>query len=195
MAKLGYEEPLFALSPAVQVTLATIEEPEIHAFIQNTDLSSLADKMRMVNTPLLLEVLDLSHWLAIMNASLEKKEDGLSKPSQAHAVLGSLLEQDESELKEAEQNTKKVEAMLLAINPQDRIATEHQPAIVTCLDNSNLINDPHPLLSKLNLGDCRGAVGDLKESINISQFDQQRADMEATCKGPSVPFLPTRIVE
>ena len=93
MAKLGYKEPLFAPSPAVQVTLAAIEEPEIHAFIQNTDLSSLADKDEDgEHAPLLLEVLNLSQWLVIMNASLEKKENGLSKLSQAHTALGSLLE-------------------------------------------------------------------------------------------------------
>ena len=85
--------------------------------------------------------------------------------------------------------------MLLAINPQDMITTEYQAAIVTCLNDSNMINDPYPLLSKFNLGDCRGAVGDLKESINISQSDQQRADMEAAGKGPLVPFLPARAGE
>ena len=90
---------------------------------------------------------------------------------------------------------KKVEAMLLTVNPQDRITTEHQSATVTCLDDSNLISDPHPLFSRLNLGDCLGAVGDLKESINISQSDQQCADMEATGKGPSVPFVLARAVE
>ena len=93
MVKLGYKDPLFVPSPVVQVILVAIKEPEIHAFIQNIDLFSLVDKDEDgEHTPLLLEVLDFSHWLAIMNASLEKKEDGLLKLSQAHAVLGSLLE-------------------------------------------------------------------------------------------------------
>ena len=108
MAKLGYKEPLFAPSPVVQVTLAAIKEPEIHAFIQSTDLSSLADKDEDgEHAPLLLEVLDLSHWLAIMNASLEKKEDGLSKHSQAHTALALCLSKISWNLKRQSKTQKK----------------------------------------------------------------------------------------
>ena len=153
LTKLGYSNPLFAPSPTVQVTLAAIGEPEIHGFIQNTDLTSLADKDDDgEHAFLLLEVLDLSHWMSIMYASLEKKEEGLAKLTQAHAVLATLLERDELELEEAERNSKLVEVALIAANPQDKFLTETVTVPITNLDETANSCNLHPLLSKLNLG-------------------------------------------
>ena len=194
--KLRYKEPLFAPSPAVQVTLTAIDEPEIHTFIQKTDMAALSDiDDDGEHAPLLLETLDLSHWVSIMYAFLEKKEDGLAKLTQAHAVLGELLERDELEYKEAEQNTKLVEAALINANPQDKIITDSNSGPIISLDESCLTLDPHTLLSKLNLGESQTTVSDLKESIYFSQSEQQRSEVEAAGKGPCIPFLPSRAVE
>ena len=75
---MGYSEPLFAPSPAIQVALACVPDPDIHTYVQKTDLAALNDKDdEGEHAPFLLEVLDLGHWTSIMTAAVDRKEDGL----------------------------------------------------------------------------------------------------------------------
>jgi hypothetical protein len=117
---LGYQEPLFSPSPSVQATLAAIREPEIHTFIQTKDLAAYEDlDDDGEHTPMLLSTLDLSHWTAIMWVAMEDKEKGLARLFQAHAALGTLLDDDEKDLEEAKRNTRAVEIVLRANNPHE----------------------------------------------------------------------------
>jgi hypothetical protein len=96
LVALGYDEPLLAPAPAVQATLSTIAEPEIHRFIQETDKAALEDMDEEgEHAPLLLTTLDLSHWTSIMIASIADKKKGLGRLREAHQVLGQLLETKE----------------------------------------------------------------------------------------------------
>lgn len=72
------------------------------------------------HAPLLLFILDLSHWTAILYVSTLDNgvEKAMARLKEAHAVLANLLEKDEINLEEATNNTRVVEAALRAANPQ-----------------------------------------------------------------------------
>ena len=63
MVTLGYGPPLPAPISAVQTTMAAIDVPEFHAFIQESDIAVIneADDEGM-HRPLLLDTLDLASW-------------------------------------------------------------------------------------------------------------------------------------
>jgi hypothetical protein len=129
---LGYQEPLFAPSPSVQAVLATIRESEIHTFIQTKDLATYEDlDDDGEHAPMLLSTLDLSHWTAIMWVATEDKEKGLARLSQAHAVLGTLLDDDKKDLEEAKRNTRAVEIMLRANNPHENWRNDSSSSLST----------------------------------------------------------------
>jgi hypothetical protein len=65
-----------------------------------------------VHAPLPLLILDLSHWIALMNAAMADKLVGMTWLRQAHEDLHVLIDEDEHELKEADCNTKAVETYL-----------------------------------------------------------------------------------
>jgi hypothetical protein len=168
LIKLGYVEPLYAPSPAVQVALAAITEPEIHKFVQSKDHEALEDKDEEgEHAPTLLATLDLSHWTAIMAAALEDKEKGLTRLKQAHAVLSIVLDRDEQEIEEALRNIKTVEVALRAANPHEKWpTTDPKIAPTTSLDGSSPSTAIHPLLAKLNIAKAhKAAIEDLSESI------------------------------
>ena len=80
-------------------------------------------------------------------------------------------------------------------NPQEKVDVSSLESLTTCLEESGSNIELHPWISKLNLGADKTAVTDLKESIIYTQSEQERAYLEASGKGPSVPFLPPRSVE
>ena len=195
LKKIGYDDPLYAPSLATQVALACIADPNIHSYVQKMDLVAMNNKDKDgEHAPLLLEVLDLGHWTSIMLAAVDD-EDGLLQLQQAHAVLESLLERDELELEESERNLKIVQAALAKANPQEKVEESASDMLVTNLEDSGPSVELHPWISKLNLGQDKTAVSDLKKSIVYIQSEQEGAYLETTGGEPSVPFLPVRIVE
>ena len=117
---MGYADPLYVPSLAVQAILACVDDAEIHSFIQKTHLDAFANKDdEGVHAPMLLATLDLSHWTAIMQATIVDKVAGLTRLCQVHDVFSSILDRDELELEEATCNAKKVEAYLRLANPHE----------------------------------------------------------------------------
>jgi hypothetical protein len=54
----------------------------------------------------------------------------------------------------------------------------------------------HPLLKRLNIEQAHYAVlEDLSETIQHTQLEAERMALEASGKGPAIPFLPCRAVE
>jgi hypothetical protein len=191
---LNYAEPLPAPSPAVQATLVSISGTEIHEFVQTTDNTALLDKDEDgEHAPLLLSTLDLSHWTSIMYVST--LEDGTKKAlahlREAHGVLANLLEKDELDLEEATNTTNVVEMVLRAANPHEDWSDRPTPT-----RTGEAVTSMHPLLSGLNIPHAQKvALEDLGECIQTTQFEQELASIDASGKGPAIPFLPPRTIE
>lgn len=196
LVSLGYAEPLYASSPAVQASLAAISDPEVHRYIQESDRAALEDRDDEGEpAPTLLATLDLSHWTAIMSVATESGEKGLERLKQAHAVLSAILDRDELEMDEAVRNTRSVEVVLRNANPHENWEAELPALAATNLDGT--VSTPlNPLLSRMNIDAAhKAAIEDLTECIQNSQAETERAALEASGKGPSIPFLPPRAVE
>ena len=195
LAARGYTEQLPAPAPAVQATLATIVAPEIHEFIQEKDKAALLDVDEDgEHAPLLLSTLDLSHWTAILMATITDTTKGLGRLQEAHQVLGQLLETDEHELEEALRNTRLVENALRSVNPHEDWSDLPPPTDLTkaTMDGPSL----HPLLDKLNIAPAhKAAIEDFSESISSTQSERDLASLDTAGKGPAIPFLPSRAVE
>ena len=73
LVAMGYKTPLSPPIPAIQVTLSTIQNPEIHEFVQQTDsatLEAVGDESE--TAPLLLTILDLSLWTHVFEFANSK---------------------------------------------------------------------------------------------------------------------------
>ena len=71
------------------------------------------------HAPLLLSMLDLSHWTTLMNAVTTNKATRMIRLKKVQQSLASILDQDEVDMDEANQNTSAVEAYLRAANPHE----------------------------------------------------------------------------
>jgi cation transport regulator ChaC len=197
---LGYGEPLFVPTPAVQATIACIADPEFHEFMQTADKNAFADQDEEgVHAPLLLSTLDLSHWTALMNAATVDPKLGMSRLRQAHEVLHVLLDRDEQDLAEAERNTRAVEAYLRVTNPHESWTKDEIPIPTVNLNSgssgTSTVN-VHSLLSRLNIAPAhKSAIEDLSESIQNTQAEATRASLEASGRGSAIPFIPPRALE
>jgi hypothetical protein len=96
LVALGYNNPLFVPSPAVQATIACVADPIFHKFIQTADKHALADQDEEgLYAPLLLSTLYLSLSFALRNAATVDPKLGLTRLRQAHEVLHALLDKDD----------------------------------------------------------------------------------------------------
>jgi hypothetical protein len=146
---------------------------------------------------MLVRTLDLSHWTAIMFTATEKTEQGITRLKQAHSILSDILDHDEKDLEEAEFHTRAVEAALKATNPHESWGNEPTPITGISLDDTcSSPSAMHPLLSRLNIEQAhKAAIEELSESITYIQTKANCAALEATGRGPAIPFLPARAVE
>lgn len=194
LSALGYDNQLPAPSAAVQATIASIDGPAIHAYVQEMDNTSFLDKDDDgEHAPLLLTTLDLSHWTSIMLASTLENgvEKALSRLREAHALLAVLLEKDELELEEALNNTRVVETALRAANPHEDWSDRPQQTRA-----AETMDALHPMVGRLNIPDAqKAAIEDYGDSIQSSQMESELASLDASGKGPAIPFLPPRTVE
>jgi hypothetical protein len=194
LSELGYNNLLPAPSPAVQATIASIVGPEIHTYVQETDNASLLDKdVDREHAPLLLTTLDLSHWTSILFASTLDNgvEKALTRLREAHAVLAVLLERDELNLEEALSNSRVVETALRAANAHEDWSDRPQQTKV-----AEPLDVLHPMVGRLNIPHAhKAAIEDYEDSIQSSQMESELASLDASGKGPDIPFLPPRTVE
>ena len=199
LASLGYGDPLPTPTPVVQATLACVSDKEFHEFIQSSDKAALADiDDEGAHAPLMLSVLDLSHWTALMNVVTADKAAGMIRLQKAQQSLAVILDQDEVDLEDANRNTRAVEAYLRTANPHEEWTKEIPAPTVNLNDaaSGDCTVKLHPLLSRLNIAPChKTAIEDLSESIVNTQSEVTREKLEASGKGPSIPFLPPRAVE
>ena len=66
MIEGGYGPPLPAPIPAVQTTIAAIDEQDFHTFWQESDLAEIKDADEEgLYAPLLLDLLDLASWTSL----------------------------------------------------------------------------------------------------------------------------------
>ena len=199
LISLGYGDPLLMPTLAVQATIACVSDMEFHEFIQTSDKVALANTDdKGAHALLLLSVLDLSHWTALMNVVTADKVASLTRLKQAQQSLASILDQDEADLDEANRNTCAVEAYLRAANPHEDWTKEIPAPTVNLNDptNSDCTVKLHPLLSRLNIAPShKTAIEDLSENIVNTQSEVTWEKLEASSKGPSIPFLPPRAVE
>jgi hypothetical protein len=152
-----------------------------------------------VHALLLLQTLDLSHWSALMNTATADPKLGIARLRQAHEVLHVLLDKDEQDLAEAERNTRAVEAYLRVANPHEAWTRDTVPAPAVDLNSGSSGTSTvtlHPLLSRINIAPVhKSAIEDLSESIHNTQAEAMRASLEASGRGPAIPFTPARAVE
>jgi hypothetical protein len=174
--------------------IASIVGPEIHTYVQETDNASLLDKDDDgEHAPLLLTTLDLSHWTSIMFASTLDNgvEKALTRLREAHAVLAILLERDELDLEEALSNSRVVETALRAANAHEDWSDRPQQTKV-----AEPLDVLHPMVGRLNIPHAhKVAIEDYGDNIQSSQMESELASLDASGKGPDIPFLPPRTVE
>lgn len=190
LQELGYKDPLPAPSPAVQATLASLDAPAIHKFILQQDLTALQDvDEEGEHAPLFLSTLDLSQWTRILAFAIKDKDKALDELKTAHGQLASILEYEAEELELAIANTRIVDAALKQANPH-----EGSKASSSFLTSSS--QDSHPLFAGLKIAPAHRAVlEDLASSIQLSQSEKDAAQLQASGRGPTVPFTPHRSVE
>jgi hypothetical protein len=110
---MGYGEPLPAPVPAVQATLATLDAPPIHEYIQTQDRGALLEiDEEGEHPPLLLTTLDVSQWTIILALASEDCKKGMARLTAAHAELNNILLQEEEEYNVAVENTTLVDVAL-----------------------------------------------------------------------------------
>jgi len=109
---LGYKDPLSPPIQGVQATLSTINAIEIHSYIQEFDLSTIASARNDGEPYLLLTILDLSQWTRIFECANIDIAKAMIRLQELHAILEDILAEDEVDLELAKKNTTVVEVAL-----------------------------------------------------------------------------------
>ena len=153
-----------------------------------------------IHAPTLLLVLDLNMWTAILNSSTQDKDESFKRIKQVHSKLAALLDLDELEKEEACRNTRSIEALLRQNNPHEAWTRDEQPNVPTMnladCDTNAMINLTGFLLSRLSLENShRSIVEEYEADIGDNIIESQREMLEASGKGPTIPFVPPRAVE
>ena len=193
MVAMGYGPPLPAPIPAVQTTLAAIDIPEFHNFIQESDTAA-ANKMddEGLHNPLLLDSLDLAAWTSLFVLATTDKQRTVERLKTAHGRLPQLLLDDEQDAVRSALLAQKVEAVLKLAN-DDALSAETARAITGPEPDTG--TDTHPLLAKMKISTSDlNALEDFSEGIQSSHVEKQKNTM-VTSKGPVVPLKPSRSVE
>lgn len=139
---------------------------------------------------LLVSTLDLSQWTLILNLTIrESTEKVLAQLRTAHSQLADMLDWETDELIQAEKDAIIVDAAIKNANPH-----EMSKRTTTLTGPSSAAN--HPFLSGLNIElSQKAALEDLAKTIQTSQAEKDLALLNASGKGPVVPFTPPRSVE
>ena len=194
LVEMGYGPPLPAPIPAVQATLAAIDIPEFHTFIQEIDAVAVSEADEEgLHAPLLLDTLDLAAWTSLFVLATSDKQKTLDRLRSAHSRLPELLAEDEIDAVRSDGLAQKVDAVLKLAN-QDALTSEAAKTI----NGPDTIpgNATHPLLAKLKISNTdMSALEEFSEEIQSSQVEKQQKNAMVTSKGPMVPIKPSRSVE
>ena len=193
LTTLGYGSPLPAPIPAVQTTMAAIDVPEFHTFIQEADIAVIneADDEGL-HGPLLLDTLDLASWTSLFVTATNDKTKTVSRLRMAQSRLHELLADDEQDAVRSALVAQKVEAVLKLAN-DDELSSESARTITGPDESKN--SSTHPLLAKLRISDAdKNALEEYCDGILSTQIEKQKNTM-VTSKGPVVPIKPSRSVE
>lgn len=192
LATLGYEEPLPAPIPAVQVVICAMKESRLHHFIQEQDLFALADIDDEGNSaPLLLTTLDLSDWTHLLVIAGNNPENGLTRLRSAHSKLAEILEKDILDVKAADKSVPLLERVLQHANSGGTGA-----AFSSKLEDISSADDNHPLLAKIRLTpDEQAALEHFKEALLASSCDVRSLLRRKSGKRLTIPLAPPRSVE
>ena len=191
---MGYGPPLPAPIPAVQATIAAIDIPEFHTFIQEIDTVAVNETDEEgLHFPILLDTLDLAAWTSLFVLSTSDKQKTLDRLRSAHSRLPELLVEDEVDAVWSAGLAQKVEAVLKLAN-LDELTSEAAKTIAG--PDTTPGNAAHPLLAKLKISNTdMSALEEFSEEIQSSQVEKQQKNAMVTSKGPVVPIKPCRSVE
>jgi hypothetical protein len=196
---MGYGPPLPAPIPAVQTTLAAIDLPELHQYVQENDAAALANcDEEGVHQPLLIDSLDLSLWTSLFVTATTDPTKTMANIKSAQARLGDLLMQDEHETTRSIGICSMIEEALRLANNDALDSTSLrsiiEPNTETC-NNTADTDTTHPLLAKMNISSAeRSVLEDFTETLSSSQTEKDKQTLVFT-KGPVVPVKPSRCVE
>ena len=193
MVSLGYGPPLPAPIPAVQTTMAAIDVPEFHSFIQESDIAVIneADD-EGVHGPMLLDSLDLAAWTSLFVTATSDKPKTVNRLRVAQSRLSELIIDDERDAIRSAQLAQRVEEALKLAN-DDELSSES--ALTLSGQTESKGSSTHPLLAKLRISDAdKNALEEYCDGILSTQMEKQKNTM-ITSKGPVVPIKPPRSVE
>lgn len=197
LVKLGYAPPLPAPIPAVQSTIAAINIPEFHSYIQEADLAAIGDTDdEGLHAPLLLDSLDLAAWTSLFVLATTDSVKAVSRLKVAQTRLADLLCEDEAEADRSALLAQKVESVLKLANA-DELTAETASAVAGHISGSGAGAGTvaHPLLAKLTISAAdMSALENFSDDIQMSQAEKHKNTMIAS-KGPVVPIKPNRSVE
>jgi hypothetical protein len=196
---MGYGPPLPAPIPVVQTTLSVIDLPELHQFIQESNVAALADcDDEGVHQPLLIDSLDLSLWTSLFVTATTDPVKTLANVKSAQAKLGDLLLQDEQETTRSVGVCSMIEEALRLTNNDALESTSTRSIAELSLEANNPVattDNVHPLLAKLKISSAEiSALEDFTETLNSSHTEKDKQTLVFT-KGPVVPVKSPRCVE
>ncbi|KAG0598635.1 hypothetical protein M758_12G089600 [Ceratodon purpureus] len=188
---LGYEDPLPAPIPSVQVVICALKEPRLHQFIQEQDLLALSDVDEDgESAPLLLTTLDLSDWTHLLVLGGSNPETGLSRLREAHSKLIDILEKDDLDLRATEKIIPVLEKVLAHAN------SDSKSPLLSKVEETSHPDEDHPLLSKITLSSAeQAALEHYKTLLASSSSDIRSLLLRKTGKRCNIPLAPPRSVE
>ena len=169
--------------------LAGMHNPDIHSYIQTTDLEAISQNSdEGESPPLLLMILDLAMWTRIFEFANTDSVKALERLKEMHSKLVDICSRDIFEYEEACTNVGLVEVAI-------REANCRPPAEDSKLTVNNAGLD-HPFLFGLQISEAhKAALEDLTESIAASQSQTEQANLSRSSDGLAIPFIPPRAVE
>ena len=193
MASLGYGPPLPAPIPTVQTTMATIDVPEFHTFIQESDIVVINEAGdEGLHSPLLLDSLDFVAWTSLFVTTTSDKRKTVSRLRTAQSRLSELLADDKGDAVRSAQLAQRVKAALKLAN-EDELTSESAQTLSSPTENKG--SSTHPLTAKLRISDAdKNALDEYCDGILSTQIEKEKNTM-ITSKGPVVPIKPPRSVE
>ena len=193
MVEMGYGPPLPAPIHVVQVTVAAINFPEFHAFIQEIDTVTVNETDEEgLHAPLWLDTLDLATWTSLFVPETLDKQQTVDRLRSTHNILPELLVEDNLGAVRSSGLAQKVEAILKLAN-QDELTSKAAKTITK--PDTIPGNATHPLLAKLKISNTdMSALEEFSEEIQSSQVEKQKNAM-VTNNRPVVPIKSSRSVE
>ena len=169
--------------------LAGMHNPDIHSYIQTTDLEAITQSSdEGESLPLLLTILDLAMWICIFEFTNTDSVKALERLKELHSKLADICSRDTLEYEETRTNVGLVEVAIWEAN--------YRPPPEDSKPTSNSAGLDHPFLFGLQISEAhKAALEDLTESISALQSQTEQANLSRSSDGLAIPFIPPRAVE